>query len=290
MEIETFSILAGSSACNARCPFCISKMTPPLGVELKEPEINWHNFHVACRLAKQCNVTTVMITSKGEPTLFPDQITKFLDELKEYNFLIEMQTNGIPIFEQKKRYDPYLKEWHARWLTTMAISIVHYDPEKNRQIYLPYKKAYIHLPELITLLHSYGFSIRLTCIAANGFIDSDQKLERLLEFAKVNAVEQLTLTPVNKPKNNENKEAWDWTNAHHLTDEQFSNIQAYIEKNGTKLRYLSHGAPIYDIDGQNLCLNHCLTFDSNSKELRNLIFFPDGHVRSHWEFPGSLVF
>ena len=35
MRIQTFSILAGSEACNARCPFCISKMTPPLGVDAR---------------------------------------------------------------------------------------------------------------------------------------------------------------------------------------------------------------------------------------------------------------
>ncbi len=31
MKIQTFSIVAGSEACNARCPFCISKMTVPNG-------------------------------------------------------------------------------------------------------------------------------------------------------------------------------------------------------------------------------------------------------------------
>ena len=78
MKIQTFSILAGSEACNARCPFCISKMTPPSGVELKEPKVNWRNFRKACLLAKQSGVTTAMFTGKGEPTLFPKQITKFL--------------------------------------------------------------------------------------------------------------------------------------------------------------------------------------------------------------------
>jgi len=71
MKIQTFSIVAGTLACNARCPFCISKMTVENGMTLKEPKVNWRNFHKACMLAERSAVSTVMITGKGEPTLFP---------------------------------------------------------------------------------------------------------------------------------------------------------------------------------------------------------------------------
>ena len=67
MRIQTFSILAGSEACNARCPFYISKMTPSHGVQLMVPAVNWRNLRIACRLAEHCGVTTAMITGKGEP-------------------------------------------------------------------------------------------------------------------------------------------------------------------------------------------------------------------------------
>src|SRR3989344_4000508 len=155
-------------------------MTPPLGVELKEPEVNWRNFAIACRLAKQSNVTTAMFTGKGEPTLFPDQINRYLDQMETFEFpFIELQTNGILIALKEEKYDAYLKHWYEKGMTTIAISIVHYDPEKNREIYLPHKEEYINLPKLIETLHSYKFSVRLICIAANGFIDSSEKLVRL---------------------------------------------------------------------------------------------------------------
>ena len=96
MKIQTFSIIAGSEACNAHCPFCISKMTPPQGVTLKTPAVNWRNFRIGAQFAKQYGVTTTMITGKGEPTLFPEQITKYLEELRCFNFpFLELQTNGI---------------------------------------------------------------------------------------------------------------------------------------------------------------------------------------------------
>src|SRR3989344_5544133 len=148
MKVQTFSIVAGSEACNARCPFCISKMTPPMGVAFKEPPVNWRNFRKACQLAKACYVTTAMITSKGEPTLFPKQISKYLRAIEKFEFpIIEIQTNGIPIAERPSVYGKYLAEWYELGLTTLAISIVHWEAEKNRQVYLPHKKEYINLSD-----------------------------------------------------------------------------------------------------------------------------------------------
>lgn len=293
MQFQTFTIIAGSESCNARCPFCISKMTLPLGVPVgKPPEVNWRNFQKACRLAKQTGVTTVLITGKGEPTLFPDQITQFLRGMDLYTFpLIEIQTNGIMIAENPAKYSPYLKEWYNLGMTTIAVSIVHYEKEKNREIYVPYKNEYIDLVELIKTLHSHGFSVRLTCILANGFVDSAEKLQNLVYFAKGNRVEQLTVTPVNKPDENgsRNQEAWTWTNEHHLSDLQVEDLEKCIKEKGTKLWTLVHGAAVYDFDGQNLCLNNCLTIQPESDKVRNLIFYPDGHLRTYWQYPGSII-
>ena len=290
MRIQTFSILAGSEACNARCPFCISKMTPPLGMKLKEPEVNWRNFAIACMLAKQSGVTTAMFTGKGEPTLFPNQINQYLERMEKFEFpFIELQTNGIMIALKKGMYDLYLKNWYNKGMTTIALSIVHYEPEKNREVYLPHQKTYIDLPRLIDTLHGYGFSVRLICIAANGFIDSSEKLLRLVSFAKENKVEQLTITPVNKPDNVLDRVAWEWTNAHHLTQEQKSDITDYVEKHGARLMTLAHGAVVFDLDGQNVCLNQCLTVQPDAEEMRNLIFFPDGHLRYYWQYPGAIL-
>jgi len=288
VRIQTLSIIAGSEACNARCPFCVSKMTPPLGVELKEPEVNWRNFDIACRLAKQSGVTTVMFTGKGEPTLFPEQITKYLDKIEKYEFpIVELQTNGTKLSEDSGTND--LKYWYARGMTTIAISIVHYDPDKNREVYLPHKKKYTDLALLIKKLHDLHFSVRLTCIAANGFIDSAEKVKNLVSFAKENRVEQLTITPVNKPETILNKEAWNWTNSHHLTEEQLKDIIRLLKAEATPIMTLAHGAIVYDLYGQNICLNHCLSVQPDAEEMRNLIFFPDGHLRYYWQYPGAIL-
>jgi molybdenum cofactor biosynthesis enzyme MoaA len=290
VQIQTFSILAGSEACNARCPFCISKMTPPLNVPLKEPDVNWRNFRIACNLALRCGVTTVMFTGKGEPTLFPDQITKYLNALQEFRFpIIELQSNGILFVEQRDRYSDYLQAWYELGITTIAISVVHYLPEKNHLIYLPHRDRYLDLPALIQMLHDHKFSVRLATIMANGFIDDRQDLQELVTFAKEHQVEQLTVRPINRPANSRNQEVYDWTAQHYLQAEQLSDIRDFLEGNGQLLMTLAHGAQVYDLEGQNVCLTDSLTLRATSDSLRQLIFFPDGHLRYDWQYSGAIL-
>ena len=290
MRIQTFSILAGSEACNARCPFCVSKMTLSHGVSLREPEVNWRNFRKACRLAQLSGVTTAMFTGKGEPTLFPAQLTRFLEALAPFEFpLIELQTNGILPASRRERYAGHLKDWHRLGMTTLAVSIVHYDPEKNRSVYVPHLPRYPDLPALIRLLHDHGFSVRLTCILARGFIDSVEGVKALAGFARDNRVEQLTVTPVNKPDSARQPEYWEWTREHHLPRSTVSSLMRFLEAHGTRLMHLAHGACVYDLEGQNICLNNCLTLKPKSEELRNLIFFPDGHLRYYWQYGGAIL-
>src|SRR4030043_452093 len=164
MHIQNFSIVAGSEACNARCPYCISKMTPKQGIELEEPQVNWRNFRKGAILARNMRVPTVMITGKGEPTLFPEQISKFMSALEEFEFpFIELQTNGILLHEQEKKYEHYLKEWYDKGMRSVAISLAHYEPEKNKEIFMPHKKndieSYVKENGVPLLKYFYGGTI-----------------------------------------------------------------------------------------------------------------------------------
>jgi len=289
MKIQTFTIVAGTTACNARCPYCISKMTPKEGMSFKEPKINWLNFNKACRLAQLSGVTTVLITGKGEPTLYPDQITKYLMHMKKYNFpLIEIQTNALVLDKQFHRYLPYLKKWRLLGLNTICISIVHYKDSKNKLVYTPHMD-YIKLERVIDRLHKLGFSIRLSCMMAKGFIDSVKEVDDLCDWAKKNKVEQLTIRSIRTPKKSIDKSIFDWTKKHALTCKQSNDIKKHLEKNANKLMTLEHGAFVYDLNGQNICLADCLTIKSDTDSLRQLIFFPDGHLRYDWQYEGAIL-
>lgn len=300
MKIQTFSILTGSEACNARCPFCVSKMTFDGGVALEQPEVNWRNFNIAARLAEKAGATTAMFTSKGEPTLFPYMLDSYLEGLRSLGNpfpLIELQTNGIPLAEK----DEFLRGpapysslgWLARWyqfgLTTIAISVVHWDPEKNRQIYVPYKDKYIDLPQLIARLHEKRFAVRLVNVMLQGYVDDIAPAMEMVDFARRNKVEQLTFMPVNYPDNDAKKhaEVYEWTKKHFIPPDTVANIKAHLDENAEPLMQLAHGAMVYDLDGQNVCLNNCLHVDPNAQEMRNLIFYPDGALRYYWQYAGA---
>lgn len=288
MQIQTYTVVVGNKSCNLRCPYCVSQMTPGQGINLKVTEINWRNFKKGCVLARNGGVSTVLFTGKGEPTLFPDQITDFLNHLQPYDLpLIELQTNGVLFLQKKKKYEEYLKKWYDLGLTTIALSIVHYDDEQNRKIFQP--KSRYSLVKLISYLHSFKFSVRLSCMMFRGGIDSVKEVKKLIRFAKKNKVEQLTIRNIEMPQKSENEKVFNWVKEHRLTEEEIIEVKNFIKENGMELMRLMHGVAIYDIDGQNVCFSTCLTLDPSSDELRQLIFFPDGHLRYDWQYPGAIL-
>jgi len=292
MKIQTYSIVAGSKACNASCPYCVSKMTPSQGIEARLPDINWRNFDKGCRLAKDFGVSTVLITGKGEPALFPEQITEYMKRLVPYDFpLIELQTNGISIYQKRAEFEKHLQDWYDYGMTTVAVSIAHYENEKNKEIFQPHGD-YMDLSALVDLLHNKRFSVRLSCVMVKGFIEDSGGIEKLVEYAKENKVEQLTVRHIEKPESaldTKGKGVYDWVREHKLDLEQLDEIKKYLDEKGTRLMMLVHGAVVYDLHGQNICLTNALTIDPDSEDVRQLIFFPDGHLRYDWQYPGAIL-
>ena len=283
MKISTFSIVAGTALCNATCPFCVSKMT---GQEYKEPdEPNWQNFAVACKLAKQAGVTTAMITGKGEPTLLPGQIYDYITKLFAAGIpLIELQTNGIRLANDEQAEDG-LMAWRAAGLTTVAISIVDCAQEENAIIY---GGKHYDLSSLISNLHDIGFSVRLSVVLLKK--NSDYAfLDKMVNFAKSNQVEQMTFTPLNAPDISANDTIKQWVSANQPSVRDIAFLSDLVESNGNKLLELAHGAVIYDYKGQNLCLSNCLTKSENRGEMRNLIFYPTGRIMYDWQHKGAII-
>lgn len=290
MNFKMLSVVVGTNACIASCPFCVSGVKPMVE-NLLAPEINWRNLKIACNLANRSNVDTVMLTSRGEPLLFPEQITEYLKHLKEFNFpFIELQTNGILFAKKKDFYSKFLKEWYDNGLTTITISVVSFRPEVNQKVYLPNENNYIDLVDLIKYLHSFGISLRLTCVCCNGMTDSKEEVANFINFAKENKVEQVTLRPVNDEYRRESAQLWIQKNK--LSDKQKADIIYFLKTEGTELLDLERIGTVYDIYDQNVCLSMPLnkyTRDTNPDNGRQLIFFPDGHLKYEWEMGGGIL-
>ena len=287
MQFQIFSVVVGTRACSASCPFCISKQTGFFGTSIK---VNWRNFHIACKLAQKANTTTVLLTGKGEPTLYPTHISETLGGLQDYGFpLIEMQTNGLEIAEDGTEMDKYLRDWYSLGLTTIALSVVHWNQNKNAEIYTGGKKHY-DLAKLIGKLHGIGFSVRLCVMMLKRYIDAPDKVETLIQFCKSNKVEHLTLRPITATIVTENPEVTKWTREHGVSDIRIKNIVSFVQERGQLIQHLMHGMDVYDVGGQNVCLGNCLTMDANTKdEFRSLIFFPEGSLYYDWQYKGARI-
>ncbi len=287
MRISTFSIVTGSGACDARCPFCVSRMTgaaPPRPIEPC-----WRNFEIACQLAVRAGATTAMLTGKGEPTLWPELVTEYLERLRRHPIpLLELQTNGLGV--ARGRVDRgTLEGWHALGLSTVAVSVASLDPEENRAIYTP-QQPYPDLAATVRVLHDVGFTVRLICVMLKGMVDGPERVAELVAFARAERVEQLTLLPVTSPDATHDQEAAAWVGAHALGRAALRALQKWLEYPGTPVLELPHGARVYDVRGQNVCLNHCLDpRPTRPDEMRNLIFYPDGRLRHRWDAEGAVI-
>jgi molybdenum cofactor biosynthesis enzyme MoaA len=292
MKIQTLSVLCGTEACDARCPFCVSRMTYEGGMGPKPCAINTRNLDIACQLAERAGVTTAMLTGKGEPTLWPEQVEEYLAALRGRFPLIELQTNGIGIGNGRLCADQ-LKGWYYGGLTTVCLSVVHWARDPNHTIYLPHLPgdSYPRLDDTIELLHAIGFSVRLNCIMLEGWVDCWEDVDRLILYARDHGVEQLTLMPVNAAGKTRSNEAAAWAHDHRLTTKTLSDIRARLEVEGHPLMDLAHGARVFDHQGQNVCLSNCLSTEryTDKSTMRNLIFFPDGHLRYDWEHEGAIL-
>ena len=292
MQIQTFSIIVGSAACNARCPFCVSKMTPN-EISNKLPQVNWRNFEIACRLAEKAGCTTAMLTGKGEPTLWPDLIEEYLFHAKKYFPLIELQTNGLTIADGKIS-NQHLDAWYNLGLTTIAISVAHWEAEQNAKIYR--ESGHFDLGAIIRKLQKIGFSVRISFVLTSFFENTPFAfaLDALNEFRKLGP-DQITIMPVNRPKKSSVlpviNTPEEWVDKHSCSSTDIYELYNYLCREGDLLLELAHGASVFDFKGQNVCLSNCLkdeTIKDNST-MRNLIFHPDGHLRWDWSHQGSVI-
>ena len=279
MKIETFSIVVGGTACNAHCPFCVSKMTPKNDLDTKAPPINWQVFNTALRLTERCNVTTCLLSSKGEPLIYQKLLLEYVKRIDASGMpFIELQTNGILLNPSN------LLDLRLAGLTTICISCVSYKIEQNQAIYSP---QYKELAVVIDMIHKAKMSVRLSIVVIKNHIDTYDSFKAMIEFAKTHKVEQMTFTPVSIPKKSINKEVaeWAWNNKTDFCE----NVKLWLTRlEAITLMVLPHGAVIYDVGGQNICVSNCLKPPGENDTLRNLIF--DGnHIRYDWQFKGAIL-
>ena len=284
MQILTYTAVVGTARCNVRCPFCVAIMTPHYP---KLEAINIPNLKAGADLSVRGGATTFLITGKGEPTLYPEQVTEVLLAVGEKFPIIELQTNGLRIASGE--LDNCLPEWRRLGLKTVAVSVVHWDADKNALMNPRETDKMPDLAALVRKLKGFGLTVRLSVVMVKGGIDDVTKFATFIEWAKANGVDQMTFRPVTRPEEAEGKVS-EWVRGNCITEELVQECHGFLRNMGTHLLSLSFGAEVFDVKGQNVCLTNCLTLDETGKEIRQLIYCSDGHIRYDWRYEGAILF
>ncbi len=298
----TYTIVGGSNACPNDCPICISKMTPNYGIGYKEPNVNWNKFDKATQIAENYEARFFLLTSKGEATLFPAQVTEFLHRVENRNYdRRELQTEGSTIARGGRFYNEFLKIWKDHGLDLVAVSIYHYDNQKNHEVFRPKYKEPYDLLKLVEQIHSHDMQVRLSCVMLKNNIDNIEEISKLIDFSKRNGIFQLTLRKADRPASALDKKVAQYVDENRVDNSLFNQELAdFLEKNGTLCDILPHGALVYEVNNQNVAvttglstkfggkktkeaLENCLKSGPSDDELRQLIFIPPGMLTSSWE-------
>lgn len=155
---------------------------------------------------------------------------------------------------------------------------------------MPLSKSYYDLPALIAKLRNIGFTVRLACVCTKAWMSTNEQISDFLNFAKENKVGQVTLRPLNEEYRRET--AYAWIEKHKMSLEDKERIREYLNEIGHKLRDLPSIGTMYDVHGMGVLFSLPLTkyTEHNTEDTaRNLIFFPDGTVRTDWEWEGTVL-
>jgi len=292
MKIQTLSLVV-DAPCNARCPFCVSRMTgdAPMSTSPLCTSMHDRNLSKAIMAAKIGGATTVIITSKGDPTLSPLQVMHYLQRTEMEFPFIEMQTNGLILMgrgNDANECTSLLESWYEAGLTTLAISIVSHEDHVNLDLF-GHTMFRHDVPLVIRRAHNAGLVVRLTCTMYDGGVRTPDDVETLITYCVDRHVEQLTLGPVAMPENPDDQSAGAWVAKRMLRDQEIKDVQEYLIRVGTPMMTLPNGTVVYDIGGVSVCLRECLSRCTGPDEVRSIIFYPNGRLMYDWECKGAAL-
>jgi molybdenum cofactor biosynthesis enzyme MoaA len=281
MKSNNFSIVVGGDECNANCPYCVAKMTGQCG----KASIDMDRLDKACMIAKgvSTGLLSTLLTGKGEPMLYPDQIGYVLQTLQRHKFpLVGLQTNGTLIEKNVEN----LKRWRTLGLDLVCISITSAYGDTSNDV-MGIKGSYRYWKAVDTL-HDLGFSVRLNCTMTNVGLNTTGEFNDLVDRCQGRGVAQLTLREVERPFGGSGPIV-DWVKKN--KPEGFAKrLHHYIEMHGgVRLLELPHGGVVYNYDDQNVCVTNCLTGSTDPDNTRQIIYFPDGRIMYDWRFAGARI-
>ncbi len=266
------SIPPGKPLCDKNCEYCVSRMT---GYMKTNRGLIASNLPKVKELAHVGQVTSVLFTGKGEPTLNESDLFWLMEEFK--HLPLGLQTNGLKLSKDFS----LLERLAAAGLNTLAVSI------DDLEQFVNYYEMFARSKEL-------GLLTRVTLNITNK-LPENISFKWLVEVCRNNFVDQLMLRNVVVPNNVPlDIPTAKWISKN-VDPTMYPRLQAELkktcEKKGMLLRKLSFGSLVYDYRGVSVTYSdYCVQDDNDGEDIRSLIFMEDGHCYTSWNSKASILF
>jgi molybdenum cofactor biosynthesis enzyme MoaA len=282
-KIYSVSVLVGKGACNGNCAFCAGKYLRP---DAKSGDPTFlRNLEAAIKLSARHGGWSLSLTSSGEPTVSPDDVT---DALRVYDKCaqqgayfpnVNLFTNGI-LLGDASFCEKWLPLWRALGLTNVALSIHSVNRTKQARAYG--LDDYPEFTEIVKNVRKHGIGVRSTLLLRKGEVDNALTYERsvkyLIEWCDITNITSWT---IGNPDGTPN----DFT----PSEDGMNDIRAWL----TRYTKLCHGhvwgGGVFDYEGSILRLTDYVTKHDPEKDfVRQLVVFQDGTVAYSWIKEGAL--
>jgi hypothetical protein len=282
-KIYSVSALVGSGACNGGCEFCSGKYLRPQA-DFPNP-LYWKNYEAAIKLCARYGGWSLSLTSSGEPTCSPKEVTKALEIYQKcaregaYFPNVNLFTNG-KLFGNDDFCKTWLPLWRELGLTNVAISVHSVDKAEQAAAY-----GWKDYPDFWTIwenIQKHGVGVRATLLLRRGGVDTAKKYEHAVKtLINDYGMDNITSWSIGNPDGTRSE----------FTPSRLGllSIRWWLKRN-TKLCH-GHvwGGGVYDYNGAILRLTDYVTRHDPRKDfVRQLVVFQDGTVAYSWIREGAL--
>lgn len=277
MKANNLTISIPNKGCDKNCPYCVSQCT---GLMKTDERMLFRNFPKVLNLARMSQVSSVLLTGKGEPCLNFDSVLDFTHKFKE--FPLELQTNGIWL---SKNLDK------CNVLSSTGMNVIALSIDTLRTDHSKLARAIHEAGMLLRICYNVTNDKHLRRANQSGVI---VPFKDILYLARVWGADQLTLRKITIPNHTEETEQSKWIKDN-CDDTLWGRLRLemsqMIAKDGHHLRDLPYGAKVYDLQGVAISYSdYCIQDDNNTEDIRSLIFQEDGHVYTSWNSEASKLF
>ncbi len=275
MKAQNLTISVPYKGCDKDCPYCVSKMTGY--IDTNELCID-RNLEKVRKVAEAAQVSSVLLTGKGEPCLNPAWVNRFCRTFREYP--IELQTNGLILLRElidSPKKDGWLTQLRSLGLSVLALSL---DRLSDFEKFTP----------LFTYASGLNLIIRVT-LNITKLISVHATAENILRLCHAAHINQLSFRQITVPNNAVLHDTADWIHKNVSQDQYHGLVKQVTDMKPRVIRKLPYGATIYDIGGIAVTwFDYCIQDDHGVDDIRSLIYLEDGHCYTAWDSPASILF